>query len=164
MLRATYIVFLLAVFLGSFFITLSLTEPDNRSDAEHLVAYPISGSADLIKSAEDAKLIPSPRLSGHVDLIRRIDERAVWLAGWAADRGGDSTPLEVLIFVGGQLVATTHTEGERPDVTTALHLGFGTQKNIALSANFTCRTGDQPVVAVLGKEKQYMHLPSDRCP
>jgi hypothetical protein len=77
-------------------------EPDNRSDAERLAAYPISDSSDLTKSAEDAKLIASPRLSGHVDMIRRIDERAVWLAGWAADREGDSTPLEVLIFVAGQ--------------------------------------------------------------
>jgi hypothetical protein len=162
--RGAYVIFLLAVLLGSFFITLLLTEPDDRSDAEHLAAYPISGSSDLTKSAEDAKLIASPRLSGHVDMIRRIDERAVWLAGWAADREGDSTPLEVLIFVAGQLVARTHTEGERPDVTTALHLGFGAQKNVALSANFTCRRGDQPVVAVLGKEKQYMHLPSDPCP
>jgi hypothetical protein len=88
----------------------------------------------------------------------------VWLGGWAADREGDSTPLEVLIFVTGHLVATTHTVGERPDVTAALHLGFGAKTNVVLSANFTCRRGDQPVVAVLGKEKQYVYLPSDPCP
>src|SRR5882672_7980436 len=109
MSRAAYVVFLLAVLFGSFFITLWLTEPkvpetpDNRSDAQRLAAYPISGSSDLTKSAQDAKLILSRRLSGHVDVIRRINERDVWLAGWAADREGDSTPLEVLIFVAGQL-------------------------------------------------------------
>ena len=167
MSRAAYVVFLLAVLFGSFFITLWLTEPqvvsapDNRSDAERLAAYPIKDSSDLIKSAQDAKLILSPRLSGHVEVIRRIDERDVVLAGWAADR--DGTPLEVLIFVAGQLVATTHTAGERPDVTAALQLGFGAQKNVVLSANFTCRRGDQPVVVVI-KEKQYMHLQSDPCP
>jgi len=169
-LSAAFVVLLLAVFFGSFFITLWLTEPqvqstpDNFSDAERLAAYQISDGSDLTKSAEAAKLILSRRLSGSVDAIRRIDERDVVLAGWAADREGDSTPLEVLIFVAGQLVATTHTAGERPDVTAALHLGFGAQKNVILSANFTCRRGDQPVVVVLGKEKRYMHLQSDRCP
>jgi hypothetical protein len=170
MLRAAYVVFLLAVFFGSFFITLWLTEPevqsmpDNRSDAERLAAYPISDGSDLTKSAQDAKLILSRRLSGSVDAIRRIDERDVSLAGWAADREGDSSPLEVLIFVARRLVATTHTAGERPDVTAALHLGFGAQKNVVLSANFTCRRGDRPVVVVLGKGQQYMHLQSDACP
>jgi len=167
MSRAAYVVFLLAVFFGSFFITLWLTEPqvvsepDNRSDAQRLAAYPIKDSSDLMKSAQDTKLIPSSQLSGHVDVIRRIDERDVVLAGWAADR--DGTPLQVLIFVAGRLAATTHTAGERPDVTAALHLGFGAQKNVVLSANFTCRKGDQPVVVVI-KEKQYMQLQSEPCP
>jgi hypothetical protein len=171
MLRgATYVVFLSAVFFGSLFITLWLTEPedpgttDNRPDAERLAAYPISDSSDLAKSAQNANLILSRRLSGYVDAIRRIDEREVALSGWAADRQGDSTPLEVLIFVAGRLVATTHTKGERPDVTAAVHLGFGAQSNVVLAANFTCRKGDQPVVVVLGKEKQYLPLQSARCP
>jgi len=164
---AAYWVFLLAVLLGSFFITLWLTEPqipntpDTRSDAERLAAYPISNSSDLAKSAYVAKLLLSRQLSGHVEAIRRIDEQAVDLAGWAADREG--TALEVLIFVAGHLVATTHTAGERPDVTAALDLGFGAQTNVAFSANFTCRRGDQPVVVVL-KEKQYVHLQANPCP
>jgi hypothetical protein len=171
MLRGpAYVVFLLAVFFGSFFITLWLSEPqvvsmpDNRSAAERLAAYPIAGDSDLTKLARDAKLTLSQRLSGYVDSIRRNAEQDVDLAGWAADREGDSSPLEVLIFVAGQLVATTYTAGERPDVTAALHLGFGAQKNVGLSANFSCRRGDQPVVVVLGKEKQYTHLQSARCP
>ena len=170
MLRAAYVVFLLAVLSGSFFATLWLTEPkvedtlNDRSDAQRLAAYPISGSSDLTKSAQDAKLIPSRRLSGHIDVIRRVNEQEVWLAGWAADPKGDSTPLEVLIFVAGQLVATTHTAGERPELTAALHLDFGAQKNVLLSANFACQRGDQPIVVVLGKEKQYMPLQSDPCP
>jgi hypothetical protein len=165
-----YFVFLSAVFFGSLFITLRLTEPDvpsttdNRSDAERLAGYPISDSSDLAKSAQNANLILSRRLSGWVDAIRRIDEREVELSGWAADRAGDSTPLEVLIFVAGRLVATTQTKGERPDVTAAIHLGFGARSNVGLAANFTCRTGDQPIVVVLGKEKQYVPLQSAPCP
>jgi hypothetical protein len=166
--RAAYIVFLLAVLIGSFFVTLWLTEPqvpnapDNRSHAERLAAYPISNGSDLAKSASEANLIPSQRLSGNVDAIRRIDEQKVDLVGWAAD--GHGTALEVLVFIAGYLVATTHTAGERPDVTAALGLGFGANTNVALSANFTCRKGDQPVVVVLGNEKEYMHLQAAPCP
>jgi hypothetical protein len=166
--RVAYIAFLLTVLFGSFFITLWLTEPqapdvpDNRSYAERLAAYPISNGSDLAKSAHEADLIPSRRLDGRVDAIRRIDEQKVDLAGWAAD--GNGTALEVLVFVAGHLVATTHTGGERPDVTAALRLGFAGRTNVALYANFTCRRGEQPVVAVLGNEKEYLHLQSVPCP
>jgi hypothetical protein len=167
-LHIAYIVLLLAVLFGSFFVTLWLTEPevpkapDNRSHAERLAAYPISNGSDLAKSASKADLILSPRLSGHVEAIRRVDEQKVDLAGWAAD--GHGTALEVLVFVAGHLVATTHTAGERPDVTAALRLGFGANTNVALAANFTCRRDDQPVVVVLGNEREYMHLQSAPCP
>jgi hypothetical protein len=163
--RAVYVLFLLAVLFGSFFITLWLTEPqvlDNRSRAERLAAYPISNGSDLAKSAYEADLIPAQRLSGHVDAIRRIDEQKVDLAGWATDR--DGTALEVLVFVAGHLVAMTHTAGERPDVTADLRLGFGAQTNVALFANFTCRRGDRPIVVVLSNQKEYMHLQSAPCP
>jgi hypothetical protein len=166
--RADYIVFLSAVLFGSFFITLWLTEPqvpnaaDNRSPAELLAAYSISDDSDLAQSAHEAGLIMSQRLFGHGDVIRRIDEQKVKLLGWAAD--GQGTALEVLVFVAGHLVAMTHTAGERPDVTAALQLGFGANKNLAFSANFTCRKGDQPVVVVLGKERDYLDLQPSRCP
>ena len=166
--RAAYVVFLSAVLFGSLFITLWLTEPqvrnapDNRSPAELLAAYPISDDSDLAQLAHEAGLITSHRLFGHGDVIRRIDEQKVELLGWAAD--GQGTALEVLVFVAGHLVAMTHTAGERPEVTAALRLGFGADKNLAFSANFTCRKGDQPVVVVLGKEKDYLDLQPSRCP
>jgi hypothetical protein len=160
--RAAYTAFLLTVFFGSFLVTLWLTEPqvpkalDNRSDAERLAAYPISDLSGLTKSAQGAKLTLSRRLLGWVDAIYRTDDRTVGINGWAVDPEGGSTPLEVLIFVAGQLVATSPTSGERPDVTT--------QKNVGFSTNFTCRKGDQPIVVVLGKERQYMPLHSAPCP
>jgi hypothetical protein len=84
--RAAYTVFLLSVLFGSFFITLWLTEPqvpnapDNHLLAERL-ANPISSSSDLAKSANEAELILSQPLSGHVDAIRRIDEQKVHVRG-----------------------------------------------------------------------------------
>ena len=167
---AVYLVVLPAAFFGSFFVTLWLTEPqpppppDNRSDAERLAATPISDGSDLAKAAQSAKLTVSRRLLGNVDAVRRIDERDVTASGWAADREGDATPLEVLVFVGGPLVAAIRTKGERPDVTTAVRLGFGAEKNVAFAVNFECRRGAQPVIVVLGKERQYLPMPSARCP
>jgi hypothetical protein len=165
--RAAYTFFLLAIPFGSFFVTLWLAAPqmpsaDNRSHAERLAAYPISNGSELAKSAYKADLIPSQRLDGRVNVIRRLDEQKVDLAGWAADWNG--TALEALVFVAGHLVATTHTAGERPDVTAALRLGFGARTNVALYANFTCRKGEQPVVVILGNGKEYLHLRSAPCP
>jgi hypothetical protein len=167
---AVYLTALPAAFFGSFFMTLWLTEPqpppppDNRTDAERLAALPISNGSDLAKAAQSAKLTFSRRLLGNVDVVRRIDERDVTASGWAADREGDSTPLEVLVFVAGPLMATTRTTGERPDVTTAVRLGFGAEKNVAFSVNFQCRRGDQPIVVVIGSERQYLPVQSARCP
>jgi len=159
-----------AVFFGSFFMTLWLTGPqsplasDNRSYAERLAAYPIVDSADLEKSAQRAKLTPSRQLLGYVDAIRRIDDQNVMANGWAGDREGDATPLEVLVFVAGPLVATAHTQGERPDVTASHLLGPGAEKNVAFALSFPCRRGDEPVVAVVGRENQYSPMQSGRCP
>jgi hypothetical protein len=158
-LRAAYIVFLAGILLGSSFMP---NAPDSPSPAELLAAYPISNGSDLAQAAHLADLIPSQRLSGYVDVIRRIDEQNVDLLGWAAD--GRGTALEVLVFVARHLVATRQTAGERPDVTAALHLGFGANKNLAFSANFTCQRGDQPLVVVLGKERDYINLQSAPCP
>ncbi len=78
--RAAYLLFMLAVLFGSFFVT--LTEPqvpkalDNHSDAERLAAYPISDLSGLTKLAQDAKLTLSRRLLGWVDAIYRTDDRA----------------------------------------------------------------------------------------
>jgi hypothetical protein len=154
----------LAVFFGGFFVTLWLTESDNRSSAERLAAHPISDSSDLEKSAQSAELTLSPQLLGYADTIRRVDEQNVMAIGWAADREGDSTPLEVLVFVARPLVATAQTEGERPDVTAAVHLEHGAEKNVAFALSFPCRTFDQPIVVVIGRERQYLPMPSGRCP
>ena len=172
MLRSRLVVYLIAsaVFFGSFFTTLWLTDPqpplasDNRANAKRLAGYLISDSSDLEKSAQNAELTRSRQLLGYVDAIRRIDERNVMAIGWAGDREGDSNPLEVLVFVAGPLAATAYTEGERPDVTASGLLGFGADKNVAFVLRFPCRKGDQPVVVVIGRERQYLPMPSGRCP
>ena len=163
-----------AALFGSFFITLWLTAPntpgtrpiggDNRSDMEKLAAFHISDVADLSKAAYEIGLHPSRRMNGNIDVISRTNEHDVTMAGWAADADGDATPTNILVFAGGAMVATAQTKGERPDVTQALHLDFGSEKNVSFSVKFSCRPGDQPIIVAIAATKQYFPLQSRPCP
>jgi hypothetical protein len=123
---------------GSFFTTLWLTEPpianvppikvDSGSVSDRLAAAHISNNADLVTAARNIGLYQSDRMRGTVDAIVRINERDARTDGWAADPDGDATPLSILIFVGGVLVAKAQTKGERPDVTKALRLFLGLKR------------------------------------
>jgi hypothetical protein len=171
--RAGIAVLLAAALCGSFFITLWLTEPatvstasitDDRSDVERLAARRISNDVDLLTAAKDIGLYPSVRMRGNIDVLRRMSEGVVSMTGWAADTRGDATPLDILVFVGGAVAAKTQTKGERPDVTEAIHLGFGAEKNVSFSVSFSCRTGEQPVTVSMGTARQYIPLTSGPCP
>jgi hypothetical protein len=97
-------------------------------------------------------------------VISRINERDVKIEGWLADPQGNSTPLELFVFMDGPMVAAGQTKGERPDVTNAINLGHGAEKNIAFSLTFACQPGGRPVVVGVEGEKQYIPLPSKECP
>jgi hypothetical protein len=86
------------------------------------------------------------------------------MVGWLADREGDATPLNILVFIQGAMVATAQTNGERPDVTKAIGLGFGAEKNVAFSFKFNCSPDVQPIVAGVSAEGQYMPFQSKKCP
>ena len=160
--RIIYVTCAAAVLFGSFFITLWLTEPP--SDKERLAAQRILNSSDLPKAAQNVGLRFSEQLKAAVDQINRVNEREVRMGGWLADLQGNSTPLTLLVFIDGSMVAAAQTKGERPDVTTKLNLRFGAEKNVAFSFNFNCRPGDQPVVVGVGERKQYIPLQSEKCP
>jgi hypothetical protein len=101
---------------------------------------------------------------GHIDALTRINERDVALAGWLADPEGDASPLQLIVFVSGSVAATTQTKGERPDVTKALVLAFGSEKNVAFGVSFPCAAGQQPVVVGVGMKRQYFPLTLPPCP
>jgi hypothetical protein len=159
-MRLIYVTAGAALLFGSFFITLWLTEPDT----ERLAAQRILNYSDLPKAAHNVGVRFSKQMIGAIDVISRINEREVNIAGWLADLQGNSTPLNLLVFIDGSMVAATQTKGERPDVTDAIHLGSGAEKNVAFSLNFNCRPGDQPVVVGVGERKQYIPLQSKKCP
>jgi hypothetical protein len=158
---------LLVVLVGSFFATLWLADSgvrDERSAAEQLANSSIFNRSDLIEAAVAAGLHRSTQMKGVVDAMTRVNDREVRINGWLADPDGDATAAAVLVFVDGKNVATTQTRGERPDVTKALGLAFGTERNVGFEVTFRCRTGQQPMIVGVGSAKEYHSLASARCP
>ena len=172
MQRNAIIGFLTAVLIGN--LVLMLSQPratrahpdpaDQRSGVERLVSRKVSSYPELTEAAAAAGLRFSRHFVGRVDGMMRIDEQHVTMNGWLADTDGDGKPLDVVVFVAGPVVATAPTQGERPDVTEKVRLGFGAEKNVAFRVSFLCRAGDQPIVAGLGPKERYVSLRSPPCP
>jgi hypothetical protein len=163
---------MIATAIGSFFIALTLLDtraPPNKaendqSDAGRLASRSIFDRSDLIDAAVGVGLHLSARMKGTVDEIKRINANEVMIRGWVADPGSVGDALTVVVFVAGQRKAMVETKGERPDVTAALRLRFGAEKNVVFEATAACPT-DAPIVIVgLGQEKQYLHLTFAKCP
>jgi hypothetical protein len=165
----TYGGLMVGTLVGSFFLTLWLTKPekavlDDRPILEQLADGKVSDYAELRNIASALGLQISRRMGGNVDGISRASERQVTVVGWVADPDGDTTPLNLIVFVAGTKVAIAQTKGERPDVTASLRLGFGTEKNVGIQVSFDCRAGEQPVIVGLGVGKSYLPLAAPRCP
>jgi hypothetical protein len=56
-------------------------------------------------AAQNVGLRLSEHMKGVIDLISRINEREVNMTGWLADPNGNSTPLKLLVFIDGPMVA-----------------------------------------------------------
>lgn len=119
--RVIYVVGGAAVLFGNFFITLWFTEPniaarppkaaDTRSDTERLAAQHISNYEELTDAAANVGHQFSRELKGVVGGVSRLNERP-----------------HIIVFIGGSAVANAQTNGERPDVTRVIGLGFGAEK------------------------------------
>ena len=164
--------FLAAVLIGNIVLMLNQqsstrTRPDttdNRPPLERLTSQTVASYSELPDAAARAGLRLSRRFISSIDNIARIDSGHVLIGGWLADTDGDGTPLELLAFVGGAVVATTATKGEVPGVAEGYRLGFGAEKNIAFELTVPCRSGEQPVVVGLGPKERYVPLRSPACP
>jgi hypothetical protein len=170
--RAAIFGFLTAVLLGN--LVLAFRQPkttsappdatDTRPAAERLASRKVSSYSELTEQAAAAGLGISRRFVGTVESIERIDDHDVTMAGWLGDIDGDGTPLNVVVFVAGNAAGMARTQGERPDLTNKTRFTFGAEKNIDFRVRFSCRTGDQPIVAGLGPKERYIPLASPRCP
>ena len=172
MRKAAFAGLLLAALIGSFFATLWVldtraptdTAGADQSDAGRLASATIFDRADLIEAAVRVGLHSSASMRGVVDAISRINDSEVAISGWLADTGGEGEPLNVLVFAAGKHAGMTQTRGERPDVTQALRLASGAEKNVAYELSLSCRAGDHLVIVGVGSDKQYTYLSSPRCP
>jgi len=173
--RAVFIAILAAAFFGSFFATLWLTEPsqnpakppaaaDSRPIPEQFAGRHVANRADLTAAAQQVGLRPSTTMRGALDSVTRVAGGDAVISGWFADPQGDATPLNVLVFAGGSLAASSKTSGERPDVTQALGLSFGSEKNVKMAVQFHCTAGDMPLVMSVSAGNQYLVLESKPCP
>jgi len=161
------------VMFGSFFLTLWLTEPDDvtsndrldsRTGAELLARQTIKSYDDVHRAARAAGLRLSRRMRGSVDGVTRLSPQEVAVAGWLADPDGDASAQALVAFAGGANVAIGQTSGERPDVTRAISLGFGAEKNVSFQIKFKCQPGQQAVLVGVGASRQYLPLQLSPCP
>jgi hypothetical protein len=156
------------VAIGSFLLTLWFTgEPavmDARAAGEQLAVRHVGSAAELRQITAEIGLSLSRDMAGSIDGVTRINEREVAMSGWLADPQGDATPQQLIVYVSGRLAGKGETKGERPDVTYARGLAFGTEKNVRFALNFACPNGDQPVVVGIGSRSRYIPLASPRCP
>jgi hypothetical protein len=170
MRRLLFIGVLAIVFSGSFLLTLWFADigpsksRDARPGSEQLADRKVSNYSELSSAASVLGVTPSRRMQGALDGATRSSERDVSYWGWLAGPDGDATPLKIIVFVGGRVVATAQTNGERADVTRLLGLAFGAEKNVAFAVKFSCRAGELPVVVGLGTNRQYFPLPARPCP
>jgi hypothetical protein len=164
--RNAIIGFLTAVAIGNLVLLLSQPKAtsarpdpaDHRPTAERIASQKVSTRSELPAAAAAAGLMLSRRSMGRVEGISRTGARDVTMTGWLVDRYGDATPLTVMVFVAGTVLATTRTEGERPDVARMVGLGFGAEKNVRFSISFPCRAGEQPIIIGLGPKEEYVPL------
>jgi hypothetical protein len=138
----------LAVLVGSFWLTLKITEPQfARTDI------------DLAMAADGFTL--SNAVVGSVDVIRRDPSGRLQLEGWAFDKEL-AQPVSVLVLVGGKFHQIAVTNGPRPDVTSSLKQAPERTKNIAFTGltNQPLGCGPHTIVAV-NQNKHLSILASD---
>ena len=99
-----------------------------------------------------------------VDEIRRIDDGRVNIRGWAAEIGGNGSPLTILGFIDGANVFKTKTLGERQDVTRALKLSAVAARNVAFEGTLACRRGQKLIIAATTVSNRYVLLKGWFCP
>jgi hypothetical protein len=164
--------FLIAVVVGNLVLLLSQPKTtrahpdpnDKRTAVERMASQTVTSYADLPEAAAAAGLRLSRRFWSHLDFIGRADAERVAIDGSLGDTDGDGTPLDLVIFIDGQVVAVAATKGERPDVSPLVGMSNGAEKNVAFRLTFPCRTGQQPVMVGVGPKDRYVPVRSPPCP
>ena len=168
-MRTSYVPWVVGagVLIGSFLITLWLTEPITgpnlgsappNKGAEVLAAHLVPNEEILSGAATAAGLQRSDKLSGYVDGVTRLNKDQVRIGGWAADSIGQGTPITVLVFADGKNVFATQTKGARSDVADALKLSAAAAANVAFEGVLSCGPGQTLFAVAVTQSNLYAAL------
>jgi hypothetical protein len=135
-----------------------------RLYVEKLAHREVSSDAALFGAAQALGFVSSSRMRGYVDGIKRINDREVTANGWLLDAEGESTPLDLIVFVKGGGSAITRTGDSRPGVATTLGLSPSVGENVGYHVTFNCQPGEQAVVVGVNAYKEYVPLVAPKCP
>ena len=158
--------------VGSFLITLWLTEPDgiNRATAEvqldgveRLRRSFVYDNRTLGAAAQAAGLVPLDNVRGHIDEIQRLPDGQVRMTGWAADVHGDGSPLSVVAFGGGRGTLLGRTDGPRDDVAKDQKLSQAAARHVAIVGSLPCERGQTIVAVAINKDGAYAPLTFETC-
>lgn len=176
--RALFILFAgVVVGAGSFFATLAfidftntqrpaapIDEVDKVDRVEGLKAALIYDEPSLHRAADNIRLETSPDLKGVLDVLERLPDGQIRLAGWVVDTRGDGTPVRILAFAKGKPILEAETNGERPDVTAAFQLSPSSARNVKFELKAICNPRDALVIAAANNKNTYLPLKATICP
>ena len=173
--RALFAIFAGAIVCaGSFFGTLAFIDftnapptsaiADDADRVDGLKAALIYDESSLRRAADNIRLETSPNLKGVLDVLERLPDGQIRLAGWVADTRGDGTPVRILAFAKGKPILEAETSGERPDVTAAFQLSPSSARNVKFELKVACNPRDALVIAAANNKNAYLPLKATVCP
>jgi hypothetical protein len=153
-------------FVTSFIVVMQLTKPPEPANAAiiSLARSSVSDFSTLMAAVKAAGLRGSPDMTGRIDEMRRRSADDVALRGWAAQLGGNGSPITVMVFVEGRNQLTMETKGRRPDVTDALAPSGNAVANVAFEGDLACSRGEKVIVVAVAQSGLYTHFGSHLCP
>jgi hypothetical protein len=140
----------------------AVEEPGIRTAA--LARASVIGRSSLLAAAREAGLRPSPDVKGVSDGISRIDDGQAKINGWAAEIGGNGSPLTILVFIDGSTALETKTAGEHPGVARELNLSAEAARNVVFEGTLACRRRQKLIIVATTIGNKYAPLTTLICP
>jgi hypothetical protein len=155
----------------SFFVTLWLTEPEQKFSGppvpariERLLTSKVYNRNSLDKEAQGAALFPSLGLQAVLDRVSRRQDGRAELDGWAANPANDGTPIVLVAFINGKGVMIGNTLGAREDVTRALRLPEAAARHVVVHHALDCPAVQQFMLVAIDQKGGYFALDPRYCP
>jgi hypothetical protein len=170
-LISSVLILLRAIFFGSLFaiwflisylifdlIGVGDTTTDPNGPAENVIATLANNNSTEFVKALSRLWSVSPSIIGKIDLLQRLPDGRLQLAGWALDKS-KAEPLSVFLIIPTEAVLVTRTGKRRDDVWTALRLSKDFQSpgvDDVFSFKYNCKFNDlNPLVIAVNQNRQF---------